>query len=93
MDTHKKEHTVAWVVPDTGEIKVFAVKNNVKSLQKMVRQLKKATKNTLHFCYEAGVCGFSLQRRLEAMGCQCDVIAPSLVPVKAGDRITMFSRY
>jgi len=39
------------------------------------------------FCYEAGVCGFTLQRRIEAMGHQCSVIAPSLVPVKPGDRI------
>lgn len=87
LDTHKKQHTVAWVAPETGEVEVFTVKNNLKDIRKMVRRLKKATANPLHFCYEAGVCGFSLQRRLEALDCQCDVIAPSLVPVKAGDHI------
>jgi len=87
LDTHKKQHTVAWVNCDTGETEVFKTKNNAKDIKKMVSKLKKASGNMLHFCYEAGVCGFTLKRRLEALGCQCDVIAPSLVPTKAGDRI------
>ena len=92
LDTHKKEHTVAWANPETGEIEVFTVKNNAKDIKKMVRRLKKQTDKTLSFCYEAGVCGFNLQRQLEALDCQCDVIAPSLVPVKSGDRIKTDSR-
>ena len=38
-------------------------------------------------CYEAGPCGFELQRALTARGLPCDVIAPSLIPRRAGDRI------
>jgi len=38
-------------------------------------------------CYEAGPCGFELQRALTAKGIPCDVIAPALIPRRAGDRI------
>jgi transposase len=38
-------------------------------------------------CYEAGPCGFELQRALVATGSACDVIAPALIPRRAGDRV------
>jgi transposase len=38
-------------------------------------------------CYEAGPCGFELQRAFSAHGISCDVIAPALIPRRAGDRI------
>lgn len=38
-------------------------------------------------CYEAGPCGFELQRALTARGVPCDIIAPALIPRRAGDRI------
>lgn len=36
----------------------------------------------LHFCYEAGPCGYGLHRQLVEMGHECIVVAPSLIPVK-----------
>jgi transposase len=41
----------------------------------------------LRFCYEAGPTGYGLQRLLTSLGHQCDVVAPSLIPKKAGDRV------
>ncbi len=41
----------------------------------------------MRFCYEAGVCGFTLKQQIEATGSPCIVIAPSLVPRKKGERI------
>jgi transposase len=38
-------------------------------------------------CYEAGPCGFELQRALTTHGIGCDVIAPALIPRRPGDRI------
>ena len=87
MDTHKKQHVVAFVNLETGETEVLTVKNNAKDIKKMVRKITKQSSGKLHFCYEAGVCGFTLKRQLEALGCQCDVIAPSLIPIKKGERI------
>ena len=87
MDTHKKEHTVAWLDPQTGETEIFTVANNAKSIKKMVKRLQRKASSRVKFCYEAGVCGFTLKRQIEALGSDCMVIAPSLVPRKPGDRI------
>jgi transposase len=43
--------------------------------------------NALRFCYEAGPCGYGIQRELTAAGHDCVVVAPSLIPRKPGDRI------
>lgn len=87
MDTHKKQHRVALLYSQTGEIQEFTVKNTVKDITKMVKRVKKHSPGKVHFCYEAGVCGFTLKRRIEHLGGRCSVIAPSLVPTKRGDRI------
>ena len=87
MDTHKKEHRVAVVYSGSGQMQDFTVRNAAKDLAKMVRQIKKHSVGQIDFCYEAGVCGFTLKRQIENLGCKCSVIAPSLVPTKPGDRI------
>ena len=87
MDTHKKEHTVAAVDADTGELAVWTVRNTAKDISKMVKKLQRQAPGQVQFCYEAGVCGFTLKRRIEALGSRCMVVAPSLVPTKTGDRI------
>ena len=38
-------------------------------------------------CYEASACGYVLQRALTRKGIECDVIAPSLIPKRRGDRV------
>ena len=87
MDTHKKDHKVALHYPGDEQIIQFMVKNNVREIRKMVNKIKKQAPSEVRFCYEAGVCGFTLKRRIEALGCKCDVIAPSLIPIKPGDRV------
>jgi hypothetical protein len=51
----------------------------------MVRKLGPVEE--LGFCYEAGPTGYALYWQLTRMGAQCEVVAPTLVPVKAGDRV------
>ena len=87
MDSHKKQHSVAVVYPRTGEIDQWTVLNTQKDVAKMVKKIKQQARGEVRFCYEAGVCGFVLKRWIEAQGCSCSVIAPSLIPVKPGDRI------
>ena len=41
----------------------------------------------LRLCYEAGLCGYGIQRHLSRLGHECVVVAPSLIPKRAGDRI------
>ena len=59
------------------------------SPESMTRLIKKlAAKNDeLHFCYEAGPTGYGLHRLITELGHSCVVVAPSLIPRKAGDRI------
>lgn len=87
MDTHKKEHTVAWRHPGQEEVLRFAVKNTASDIARMVRRISKEARGEIVFCYEAGVCGFALKRRIESLGCRCVVIAPSLTPIKPGERV------
>src|SRR5271165_1744718 len=55
-------------------------------LGKMVARLAKSGRR-LSFCYEAGPCGYGLHRLLTGSGHECVVVAPSLIPIKAGDRV------
>src|SRR5215472_2660199 len=41
----------------------------------------------LRLCYEAGPCGYGIQRQLSALGHECIVVASSLIPKRAGDRV------
>ena len=45
------------------------------------------TGRLLHFCYEAGPCGYGVQRQLTRLGHRCDVVAPALIPRKVGDKV------
>jgi transposase len=87
MDTHKKEHKVALSSPDDNQPVEFVIKNTAVDIRKLVNKVKKLAPAEIRFCYEAGVCGFTLKRRIEALGCKCEVIAPSLTPRKPGDKI------
>jgi len=87
MDTHKKEHKVALHYPGEEQIVQFVAKNTARDIKKMVNKVKKQAPADIEFCYEAGVCGFTLKRRIEALGCKCTVIAPSLTPIKPGDHV------
>jgi len=87
MDTHKKQHKIALHYPRQEEIIEFTINNTVRDISKMVKKIIKNAPGKVEFCYEAGVCGFTLKRRIEQFGCHCSVIAPSLVPIKPGERV------
>ena len=58
------------------------------------RLLKKLTPHgeVLSFCDEAGPCGYGLYRQITGFGHDCMVVAPSLIPVKAGARVKIDRR-
>jgi transposase len=60
--------------------------NTPAAIEKLARKLA-AGRKELKFCYEAGPCGYGIQRQLSGMGHACDVVAPSLIPRKPGERI------
>lgn len=87
LDAHKKEHQVAMLLPGEDQPEEWKVVNNGRAIARLVRRVAKKAPGPVVFCYEAGCCGFSLKRQIEAEGARCKVIAPSLTPVKPGERI------
>ena len=60
--------------------------NGADQIAKLAERFAKGGRR-LSFCYEAGPCGYGLYRQLTGLGHNCIVVAPSLIPVKAGDRV------
>ena len=87
MDVHKDSIVIA-VAPEGREpAEGFAtIANDWAKLRKTLNSLAK-NGEVLHACYEAGPTGFGLCRKLREAGIDCIVVAPSLVPGKAGDRV------
>jgi transposase len=88
LDVHKA--TVAVAVAEDGregEVRSYGtIENTPASIGKLLRRLARPGR-MLHFCYEAGCCGYNLHRQICAAGHHCSVIAPSLVPQKPGDHV------
>src|SRR4029434_1637331 len=57
------------------------------AVRRLVRKLERDAPGPVHACYEAGPCGYALQRRMTTPRVSCQVIAPSLVPRKPGERV------
>ncbi|MEX3846802.1 MULTISPECIES: IS110 family transposase [unclassified Paraburkholderia] len=86
LDVHQE--TVAVAVADTaGEVRyVGEIVNTPEAIAKLVAQLKRGT-GRLAFCYEAGPCGYTICRQLRELKQDCQVVAPSLIPKKPGERV------
>jgi transposase len=85
MDVHAETISVAVAEAD-GEVRSLGViANRAESVRKLVRKLGPV--EHLRSCYEAGPTGYVLYWQLSELGVECAVIAPTLAPVKAGDRV------
>ncbi|MBC7800363.1 MAG: IS110 family transposase [Gemmatimonadaceae bacterium] len=88
MDVHKA--TVAVAVAEGGrggEVRQVGIfPNRAEVIAKLAGRLA-GDGRELNFCYEAGPCGYGLQRQLAGLGHDCVVVAPSLIPSKPGDRV------
>lgn len=88
LDTSKRKHAVAVLDPGAKEPRESSVVNEPRALRRLARKLVREAAGEVRICYEAGPCGYALQRQLEgSVELVCEVIAPSLVPVRPGSRI------
>src|ERR1700746_222431 len=86
LDVHQE--TIAVAVADMGgEVRYMGeIVNTPEAIAKVVAQLKRGT-GRLALCYEAGPCGYTICRQLRGLKQDCQVVAPSLIPKKPGERV------
>jgi transposase len=84
IDQHKLSLVAATLPASGGTPEVVRLENSDRAVRRFVEKL--GGPDGLAVCYEAGPGGYQLQRLLSKMGVACDVIAPSLIPIRAGDR-------
>lgn len=85
LDVHADTIAVA-IAEAGGEVRSLGIiPNRLESIRKMIGKLNPV--GTLKCCYEAGPTGYVLYWQLTQLGVACEVIAPSLIPTKAGDRV------
>ena len=89
LDAHKKTINVSLLIGRDTKPVEWQIVNEATTVRRMVRRVLKQSEGPVRFCYEAGPCGYALQRQIEAVTprATCVVVAPSLIPHKPGERI------
>jgi transposase len=85
IDQHKLSIVAATLPASGGEPELHRIETTERAIRRFIDRL--GGRAGLAVCYEAGPGGFDLLRLLERLGVACDVVAPSLIPVRAGDRV------
>ena len=85
MDVHKDTIVLGVLADGCHEPEdVRTLPHDLVKLRKYLARLAK--RGVVQACYEASGCGYVLQRAMTDWGMSCEVIAPSLIPVRSGDR-------
>ena len=87
LDAHKD--TIAVSVADAvgGRARFYGeVANTPAALKRVMRRLS-PDGEVVSYCYEAGPCGYGIYRQITQSGHDCQVVAPSLIPTRPGDRV------
>lgn len=85
LDVHKATIAVAIADPEQAPVLYGTIANDPGAIRKLIRQLGEG--RVLRTAYEAGPTGYCIQRQLAELGIDCIVVAPSLIPRRAGDRV------
>lgn len=86
LDVHRATISVAIADQDQAPVSYGKIPNDPTAIHKLLQRLG-GPQTVLHVAYEAGPTGYVVQRQLTALGIECLVVAPSLIPVRAGDRV------
>ena len=85
FDQHAATTVAAVLLPGQRTPALHSLTSESSTILRFVERLRRT--GAVRCCYEAGPCGFELQRALTAQAVPCDVIAPALIPRRAGDRV------
>jgi len=84
LDVHKDSVTAAILDGDEPQAEVIRMSSDLNKIRRLFRRL--SARGAIRSCYEASGSGFVLHRALTDHGYACEVVAPSLIPRKPGDR-------
>jgi transposase len=87
IDAHKKDLFIAMLIGTHAAPVTWTVANEPNAVRRLLRKLERDAPGAVRVCYEAGPCGYALQRRMTTTRVSCQVIAPALVPRKPGERV------
>jgi transposase len=87
IDAHKKDLFVAMLKGTQPAAVTWQLANEPKAVRRLVRTLEREAPGPVHVFYEAGPCGYALQRQVTTTRVRCDVVAPALIPRKPGERV------
>ena len=87
LDVHKKDIAVCLLQVGEEVSQEWTVVHTKQSVHRLLRRLRQEGGSGVECAYEAGPCGYALMRRFQAEGMRCQVVAPSLTPVRPGERI------
>jgi transposase len=87
LDVHKDAINVAMLLPGETRPVEWQVSNDPAAVRRLVRKLQRSAVGEVRVCYEAGPCGYAVQRTVRELGVWCIVVAPSLIPRKPGERV------
>src|SRR6202008_252775 len=88
FDVAKKKHAVAIAEGGrAGEVRFLGdVENSWLPIERTIKRLADRYER-LHVCFEAGPTGYGLYRQIQALGHDCMVVAPALIPKRPGERV------
>jgi transposase len=87
IDAHKKDLFIALLRGSDVQPTTWRIANEPQAVRRLVRKLERTSPARVQIFYEAGPCGYTLLRQLSTARVSCDVIAPTLIPRKPGERI------
>lgn len=87
IDAHKKDLFIAMLVGTQTMPVTWQLANEPQAVRRLVRTLEREAAGPVRVFYEAGPCGYALQRQVTTARVSCEVIAPALIPRKPGERV------
>jgi transposase len=90
LDVHKNTISVGVLEPDAELPIVEKISADDDAVRRLISRFEDLGR--LRVCYEAGPTGYELARLLASLGVACEVIAPSLIPIAAGERVKTDTR-
>ena len=87
IDAHQRELQIAMLIGDLKQPMLWTCPTDRAAVERLGRKLERESPGPIECCYEAGPTGYGLQRQLTRGRIRCQVVAPSMIPRKPGDRV------